>query len=80
MPFVDTLLGRLAVEERLALVALDRREHRLEPGRLETGGNKARGTKNPNHLRVRIALGETHARAKMETPDLAAALRGTQRR
>lgn len=25
-------------------------------------------------------MGETHARAKMETPDLAAALRGTQRR
>lgn len=37
-------------------------------------------TKNPNLLRVRIALGETHARAKMETPDLAVALRGTQRR
>lgn len=37
-------------------------------------------TKNPNQLKVRIALGETYARAKMETPDLAAALRGTQRR
>jgi hypothetical protein len=30
MPFADTLRERLAVEERLAPVALDRREHRLE--------------------------------------------------
>jgi len=37
-------------------------------------------TKNPNLLRVRIILGETQVRANVATPDLAAALKGTQRR
>lgn len=37
-------------------------------------------TKNPNLLRVRGLLGDTHAQTKIETPDLAAALKGTQRR
>jgi site-specific recombinase XerD len=37
-------------------------------------------TKNPNLLKVRSVLGQTRAYAKIETPDIAAALKGTQRR
>jgi hypothetical protein len=37
-------------------------------------------TKNPNLVKVRRILGETREHAGIETPDLAAALKGTQRR
>ena len=37
-------------------------------------------TKNPNLVKVRRVLGETREHAGIETPDLAAALKGTQRR
>jgi hypothetical protein len=54
------------------------RHHASPPGVgiVETEGL----TKNPNILKVRSVLGQTRAHAKIETADLAAALKGTQRR